>query len=33
MVSMLWIALGNQDEANRWVRNAIKSIAQKIEAR
>jgi len=33
MVSMLWSALSNQDEANRWVRNAIKSIAQKIEAR
>lgn len=32
MVSMLWSALSNQDEANRWVRNAIKSIAQKIEA-
>jgi len=29
---MLWSALSNQDEANRWVRNAIKSIAQKIEA-
>jgi len=28
---MLWSALSNQDEANRWVRNAIKLIAQKIE--
>jgi len=30
MVSMLWSALSDQDEANRWLRNAIKAISQKI---
>jgi len=31
MVSMLWSTLSDQDEANRWLRNTIKAIAQKIE--
>jgi DNA-binding transcriptional LysR family regulator len=31
MVSMLWSTLSDQDEANRWLRNAIKVISQKIE--
>ena len=31
MVSMLWSTLSDQDEANRWLRNAIKATAQKIE--
>lgn len=30
-VSMLWSALSDKDEDNRWLRNAIKTIAQKIE--
>jgi len=30
MVSMLWSALSNEDEANCWLRNAIKTIAQTI---
>lgn len=30
MVSMLWSALSDQDEANRWLRNAIKAVSQKI---
>ncbi len=30
MVSMLWSTLNDQDEANRWLRDAIKAIAQKI---
>lgn len=30
MVSMLWRVLSNQDEANHWLRNAIKTIFQKI---
>ena len=33
MVSMLWSALSNQDEANCWLRDAIKTSSQKIEAR
>lgn len=32
MVSMLWSTLSNQDEANRWLRDTIKTIAEKIEA-
>lgn len=31
MVSMLWSALSDQDEANRWLRCSIKAISQKIE--
>jgi hypothetical protein len=31
MVSMLWSVLGDQDEANCWLRNAIKAISQKVE--
>lgn len=30
MVSMLWSALSDQDEANRWLRHAIKTISQKL---
>jgi DNA-binding transcriptional LysR family regulator len=30
-VSMLWSTLSDQDEANRWLRNTIKAISQKIE--
>jgi DNA-binding transcriptional LysR family regulator len=30
-VSMLWSVLSNQDEANHWLRNAIKVISQQIE--
>jgi len=30
MVSMLWSALSNQDEANRWLRCSIKAISQKL---
>ncbi len=33
MVSMLWSTLSDRDEANCWLRNAIKLIAQKIETR
>jgi DNA-binding transcriptional LysR family regulator len=29
MVSMLWSTLSDRDEANRWLRDAIKAIAQK----
>ncbi|MBW4470623.1 MAG: LysR family transcriptional regulator [Stenomitos rutilans HA7619-LM2] len=32
MVSMLWSALNDQDEANRWLRKAVKTISQKIWA-
>ncbi|WP_413173727.1 LysR family transcriptional regulator [Anabaena azotica] len=32
MISMLWSALSDQDEANRWLRNSIKTISQKMEA-
>lgn len=31
IVSMLWSALSAQDEANRWLRDAIKTISKKIE--
>jgi DNA-binding transcriptional LysR family regulator len=31
MISMLWSALNDQDEANRWLRNSIKTICQKME--
>jgi DNA-binding transcriptional LysR family regulator len=31
MVSMLWSALSDRDEANRWLRNAIKTISQNVE--
>lgn len=31
MVSMLWSVLSDQDEANCWLRNAIKAISQKVE--
>ena len=27
---MLWSSLSDQDEANRWLRNAIKAVSQKI---
>jgi len=30
MVSMLWSTLSDQDEANQWLRNTIKAIAQAI---
>ncbi|MBE9212209.1 LysR family transcriptional regulator [Plectonema cf. radiosum LEGE 06105] len=30
-VSMLWSALSNQDQANRWLRNTIKAISQQIK--
>lgn len=30
MVSMIWSALSAQDEANRWLRDAIKTISNKI---
>jgi DNA-binding transcriptional LysR family regulator len=33
MVSMLWSTLSDQDEANRWLRDAIKGIAQQAWAR
>lgn len=32
MISMLWSTLSDQDEANYWLRNVIKTIAQKIRA-
>lgn len=32
MVSMLWSTLSDRDEANHWLRNAIKTISQKIKA-
>ena len=32
-VSMLWSTLSDQDEANRWLRNTIKAIAQTLETR
>jgi DNA-binding transcriptional LysR family regulator len=32
MVSMLWSTLSDQDEASCWLRNAIKTVAQKTEA-
>jgi DNA-binding transcriptional LysR family regulator len=32
-VSVLWSTLNDQDEANRWLRNTIKAISQKIETR
>lgn len=32
MVSMLWSALSDQDEANRWLRNTIKTVCAKIKA-
>ncbi len=31
MVSMLWSTWSDQDEANRWLRNTIKSVSQKLE--
>lgn len=31
MVSMLWSDLSDQDEANHWLRNAIKAISQRTE--
>lgn len=31
MVSMLWSTLSDQDEANRWLRDSIRSISQAIE--
>jgi DNA-binding transcriptional LysR family regulator len=31
MVSILWSVLSDQDEANRWLRNAIRAISQEIE--
>ncbi|MBW4651721.1 MAG: LysR family transcriptional regulator [Kaiparowitsia implicata GSE-PSE-MK54-09C] len=31
-VSMLWSTLSDQDEANRWLRNTIKVISQKVGA-
>ncbi|MBE9182433.1 LysR family transcriptional regulator [Oculatella sp. LEGE 06141] len=31
IVSMLWSTLSDQDEANHWLRDAIKAISQKIE--
>ena len=31
MVSMLWSTLSDQDEANRWLRNVINEISQKIK--
>lgn len=30
-VSMLWSVLSDQDEANRWLRDAIKAISQKMD--
>ncbi|KAF0653625.1 LysR family transcriptional regulator [Cyanobium sp. Copco_Reservoir_LC18] len=30
MVSMLWSTLSDQDEANRWLRDAIKAMAQQV---
>jgi DNA-binding transcriptional LysR family regulator len=30
MVSMLWSTLSDRDEANRWLRNTIEAIAQKV---
>lgn len=32
MVSMLWSTLNNQDEANRWLRDEIRAIGQKVAA-
>jgi DNA-binding transcriptional LysR family regulator len=32
MISLLWSALSDQDEANRWLRNAIKTISRKMGA-
>jgi DNA-binding transcriptional LysR family regulator len=31
MVSILWSTLSDQDEANRWLRDAIKAISRKVE--
>lgn len=31
MVSILWSTLSDQDEANRWLRDVIKAVSQKIE--
>lgn len=32
IVSMLWSILSNQDEANRWLRQTIKTVSQQVEA-
>ncbi len=33
VVSMLWSALSDQDEANRWLRDVIKMISKMFETR